>query len=171
VVVLALLVAALRDGDVALAHQPLVMNGAAADRGSALRIPDADVAWAVFGTLPAGGTQYLTFTRPASGMFRARALVQTARANPQLNPWLVLLGPGLERPPGLEGMLQDGEGALVLAPPDPRPVEPFQATPLPVLVGTSVELALPADGPYYLLIFDPSGQAGAYVIDTGYLQD
>jgi hypothetical protein len=155
----------------ASAHQPLLIGGEAVSRETALRLPDADIAWAVFGTLPAGTTHFLVFARPASGQFRARVLVSARQANSGLNPWLALVGPGLPRPAGLDGLLGDAEGAILVAPPAERTVEPFQATPFPVLVGAALELALPADGPYYLLVFDPSGAAGPYLIDTGYLQD
>jgi hypothetical protein len=165
-----LAVAALNARPVA-AHQPLLIGSEAVSRATARRIPDADIAWAAFGTLAANSTQFLVFARPASGRFRARALVGTFQANTALNPWLALVGPGLPRPDGLDGLLADGEGAILVAPPADRTIEPFQATPFPVLVGASLEVTLPTDGPYFLLVFDPAGLTGPYVIDTGYLLD
>jgi hypothetical protein len=157
--------------DHARAHRALLIGSEGLDRATATRLTDADIAWAVFGTLPAGATQHLSFARPESGRFRARVLVGTRQSNLSLNPWMVLVGPGLDRPAGLDGLLQEGEGAVFVAPPADREVELFQAVPWPVLVGASMELTLPADGLYYLLIFDPSGQTGPYIVDTGYLQD
>jgi hypothetical protein len=155
----------------ARAHQTMLIGKEGLDRASAVRITDADIAWAVFGTLPVGATQHLVFERPASGRFRARVLVPTMQANLALNPWLALVGPGLARPEGLAELLPEGEGAILVAPPAERELELFQAVPWPVLVGASFEVTLPADGPYYLLVFDPGGQGGPYLIDTGYLQD
>ena len=162
----------LTGSDSARAHRGLVIGSAGLDRYTATWIEDADIAWAVFGTLPAGGTQHLIFMRPTSGQFRARVLVGTSQSNLRLNPWLALVGPGLDRPAGLEGLLGEGEGAILVAPPADREVElnPLIA-PFLVLVGASLELTLPADGPYYLLVFDPTGQPGPYLVDIGYLQD
>jgi hypothetical protein len=159
------------DAGGARAHRAVLIGSEGLDRASATRLSDADIAWAVYGTLPAGATQHLSFTRPESGTFRARVLVGTRQANLGLNPWLALVGPGLERPAGLEGLLQEGEGAILVAPPADREVEPFQDVPWPVLVGASMELPLHAEGLYYLLVFDPNGQVGPYIVDTGYLQD
>jgi hypothetical protein len=169
VLLLALLLAS--TGDTAHGHRALLIGTEGQTRSTAIWLTDADIAWAVYGSLPAGATQHLAFTRPASGMFRARVLVSTRQANLRLDPWLALVGPGLERPPGLEGLLREGEGAVLAAPPPSRELELFQDVPWPVLAGASMELALPAEGVYYLLVFDPSGQAGSYIIDTGYLQD
>lgn len=155
----------------ARAHRAVLIGSEGLDRASATRLTDADIAWAVYGTLPAGATQHLSFARPASGMFRARVLVGTRQSNLGLNPWMALVGPGFERPAGLEGLLRDGEGAVLIAPPADREVELFQDVPWPVLVGASVEMPLPSDGIYYLLVFDPSGRIGPYIVDTGYLQD
>jgi hypothetical protein len=166
-----LVLALIADGGAARAHRAVLIGTEGLDRGSATRLSDADIAWAVHGTLLSGATQHLSFTRPESGMFRARVLVGTRQANLGLNPWLALVGPGLDRPAGLEGLLREGEGALLVAPPVNRELEPFQDVPWPVLVGASMELSLPADGVYYLLVFDPSGQVGPYIVDTGYLQD
>ena len=155
------------------AHRAVVIGRDGLSRDTAIRLEDADIAWAVFGALPARETQHLTFLRPASGMVRARVLVGTQQSNLRLNPWLALAGPGLPRPPAFDALLPAGEGALLFPPPDDRDVELFeQAFPWPVLVGASFEIALPeANGPFYLLVFDPSGQSGPYVVDTGYLLD
>lgn len=159
-------------GDTASAHRAMLLGKEGLERGSATWITDADVAWAVYGQLPAGATQFLALTRPQSGMFRARVLVGTQQANLALNPWLALVGPGLPRPEGLDDLLGPDEGAIIAGPPPDRDLELFpQGYPWPVLVGASIELPLPADGPYYLLVFDPRGQSGAYLVDTGYLQD
>ena len=165
-------VLALSGSESARAHRGLVIGSAGLDRYTATWIEDADIAWAVFGTLPGGATQHLIFMRPASGQFRARALVPTSQSNLRLNPWLALVGPGLDRPAGLEGLLAEGEGAILVAPPADREVElnPLIA-PFLVLVGASLEVTLPADGPYYLLVFDPTGEPGPYLVDIGYLQD
>jgi len=169
---LALLVAATGAAPSASAHRVILIGNQSTDRASAIRLTDADIAWAINGTLPAGVAQIIAFTRPTSGMFRARALVSTFQSNTQLNPWLALVGPGLPRPDGLDAFLQDGEGALLFAPPEARGLEMFQDLPFPMLVGASFEAPLPdADGPYFLLIFDPAGRTGPYVIDTGYLLD
>jgi hypothetical protein len=161
----------LAGSDRAQAHQTILIGSEGLERATATHITDADIAWAVWGALPEGATQHLAFVRPASGMFRARVLVPTRQANLQLNPWLALVGPGLERPAGLEGVLREGEGAILVPPPESRELEMFQDVPFPVIAGASFETPLPADGPYYLLVFDPSGQGGSYLIDTGYLQD
>lgn len=156
----------------AAAHRELPLGTAGQTREAAVAIPDADIAWMALGSLPAGGTQHLSFVRPESGRFRARVLVGTRQANLRLNPWLALAGPGLPRPPELEGLLPEGEGVLFFPPPESRELEAFpQAFPWPVLAGASLELDLPAAGPYFLLVFDPSGQGGTYLLDTGYLFD
>jgi hypothetical protein len=158
--------------DGATAHRALLIGSEGQDRATATHITDTDLAWAVFGSLPAGATQHLTFSRAGSGMFRARALVLTRQSNLALNPWLALVGPGLSRPPELDSLLPEGEGATLVAPPADRELEMNQLiAPFPFLVGASFEMALPADGPYYLLVFDPSGQAGSYLVDIGYFQD
>lgn len=162
----------LETAGVVQAHRALLIGKEGQDRASATRITDADVAWAVFGQLPPGATQFLSFARPASGQFRARVLVPTQQANLRLNPWIALIGPGLDRPAGLDGLLADGEGAMLVAGPGNREVELApQIAPFPFLAGASLEVTLPADGLYYLLVFDPSGEGGNYLIDTGYLQD
>jgi hypothetical protein len=84
---------------------------------------------------------------------------------------LALVGPGLPRPDGFADLLGPGEGALLAGAVEGREVEVFPELPYPVLVGAALDTELPADGPYYLLIFDPGGQSGAYVIDTGFLLD
>lgn len=170
-VALTLLTLALLAALPASAHQSLYLGTGGQDRASALILPDADIAWAVFGTLPPGAAQFLSFERPASGWYRARVLVPARGANPLLNPWIALVGPGLERPDGLDWLLADGEGAILVAAPESRELEIFQDLPYPVVSGASLELELPAHGPYHLIVFDPSGETGAYLIDTGYLQD
>lgn len=149
----------------------LYLGSGSTERASATWIEDADRTWAVFGQLPTGATQHVAFARPAGGRIRARVLVQTRQANLALDPWLVLVGPGLERPAPLDALLPPGEGALFVAPPPSRELELFEPSQFAVLAGASLELWLPADGPYYLLVFDPSGQAGAYILDIGYLLD
>lgn len=171
---LALLILAVADGrHHADAHRALLLGRDGLDRATAVYVVDADIAWAVFGNVPAGGGQWLRFDRPASGRFRVRAYVGTQQANLNLNPWLAVIGPGFERPAGLEGMLAPGEGAVLIAPPADRELALFeQAVPWAVLDGASAEFTLPeAPGPYYLLVFDPSGQSGTYILDTGYLLD
>lgn len=153
------------------AHRAMLIGAEGLERRTAVQISDADIAWAVHGSLPAGATQHLMFMRPAGGMLRARVLVPTRQANLSLNPWLALVGPGLPRPADLDGMLAADEGAVLVAPPDSRELEVFQDLPWPVLAGAALELALPADGPYLLLVFDPNGRGGPYLLDIGYLQD
>ncbi len=162
----------LGQGGVVQAHRAMLIGKEGLDRATATRITDADIAWAVFGQLPSGATQFLSFTRPASGQFRARVLVPTQQANLRLNPWIALVGPALDRPAGLDGLLGEGEGAVLVAGPADRELELSPPiAPFPFLVGASLEVTLPADGLYYLLVFDPSGEGGNYLIDTGYQQD
>lgn len=168
---IAVLLCASVGADLVQAHRALLLNEGATDRAGALRLEDADIAWAIFGALPPGGTQFVSFARPGSGMFRARVLVPARGATLSLNPWIALVGPGLPRPDGFDALLGPGEGAVLVAGPADRELDLFQAVPYPVLIGASLEMPLPADGPFFLLIFDPTGEGGSYLIDTGYLQD
>jgi hypothetical protein len=150
----------------ALAHAPIYLNGDHTSPDAAQPLGDPASPGLVYGTLPAGGAQYVSFSISATQPFHAMVL-RTLRAD-SFNPAIAIVGPGLGDPTGAPFAVPDGDGVLYVSPPD-RAVPILVADlGLRFLAGAGFDGPLGEDGDYYLVMYGADGGGGDYAVGTGY---
>ena len=149
------------------AHQPIW-----GDEGGIIRVPNLVTSYAYYRDLPADEVHVYTFEGKKGREFRAGMQIPALKGLKDYAVAMGIMGPGLPEanhdrlPPEHPEEL----GALVIQSWKSEDFfEPFTQT---LYWGRqSVELNLPADGTYYILVWQPEGVAGKYVMDTGYTED
>ncbi len=133
-------------------------------------IADPTVSTALYGTLSgADDVDYFTFEGRRGQEILVRVDIPQLAGLEQFAPTVALLGPGLPATPVPRKVAQpSGTGAMVIPPPEGKPstfYEPFTQT---TYWTRQVErITLPADGKYWLTIYDPAGKSGRYVLSVG----
>lgn len=152
---------------VALAHSPIFLQPGRPPAA----ITDAEKSWAIYGRLKPGPEPDVIPVDARAGQRLKLQLLVPKR--PDLNafrPAYYVLGPGFpgaSLPPGAPVRPESGEGALVADQPQAPSefYEPFTQT----RYWTYGELSgtFPATERYRIVVFDPAGQGGPYVVALG----
>jgi hypothetical protein len=151
----------------ASAHQPIW-----GDENGPMTIPNLITSYAFYRNLPADKVDVYTFEGKAGQEFRAGMQIPAVKGLEDYTVTMAIFGPGLpeinhnqlppEHPEDLGALVSQSWKSEDF-------FEPFTQT---LYWGRqSVELNLPADGIYYILVWQPQGVAGKYVMDTGYTED
>jgi hypothetical protein len=158
--------AALTTAPAALAHTPIGAGGNES-LATATVIPDAAKSWVVYAELHNGGeAQYYAF-RATQGE-RIPIELRTSPRDSGFAPSFVLMGPGIvdrgtvpsyvETPPGAGAIVVDG------TPAERGDYEPF--SPSATRLAASTTFDAPADGTYYVAVFDDE-RGGSYALAIG----
>lgn len=147
----------------ASAHRPIW-----GEQYGPIEIPDLRTSFAVYRNLDSGQIDVYTFESDAGQDLHAGIQIPAVDGLQEYGVTAALFGPGLPEadPNALPPDHPADLGALVF----PSSVsadffEPFTQT---YYWGRQqIDLALPAGGAYYLLVWHPDGQPGKYVLDTG----
>lgn len=162
----ALLALLLLTPDAALAHAPIFLGDGSTTLDSAMPLGDPSSPGLVYGILQPGGAQYMSFSIDAGTPFHA--MVLRALRSDALNPGLAIVGPGLGDPSQAPFSVPDGDGVLLLNPPD-QSVPIFLADlGLRFVAGAGFDGYLPQSGNYFLVIYSADGNGGDYTVGTGY---
>lgn len=145
------------------AHRPLW-----GEKYGPIEIPNLRTSFAVYRDLSADQIDVYTFEATAGQAFQAGIQIPALDELKEYGVTVALFGPDLPEagPAMLPPDHPEGLGTLVF----PSSVsadffEPFTQT--NYWGRQEIDLNLPADGSYYLLVWHPDGQPGKYVLDTG----
>jgi hypothetical protein len=148
----------------AAAHRPVW-----GEQYGPIEIPDLRTSFAVYRDLDAGQVDVFTFEALAGQDLRAGIQVPAVAGLEAFGVTAALFGPGLPaaNPDELPPDYPEDLGALVF--PSSMSADFFEPFTQTNYWGRQqVDLSLPANGAYYLLVWQPDGQPGKYVLDTGY---
>lgn len=155
----------------ALAHSPIFLRPGQ----TPAPITDAEKSWALYGRLaPDGKPDVIPVDAEQGERLKLQLLVPKRNDLKEFHPVIYLVGPGLPQtalPPGAPVTPENGEGALV----PERPAapsefyEPFTQTRYWTYEDTTG--TFPATGRYRVVVYDPTGKAGPYVVALGERED
>jgi hypothetical protein len=161
---LCLLIALLAFATPAYAHRPMW-----GDSLGPIEIEDAAVSYAFYQQLKADEIDVFYFEGRQGEKFHAGIEIPDIAAYQEYNVSMALFGPGL---PALEDESQlppeypEDLGAFLVSPKVTENFfEPFTQT--NYLGRQTLDITLPADGQYYIIVWQMQGQAGKYVMDVG----
>lgn len=133
-----------------------------------IEIPNLQSSFAVYRDLISGQIDVYTFEAEAGQELHAGIQIPAVEGLEQYSVTAAIFGPGLPEadPSKIPPDHPEGLGALVF----PSSLsadyyEPFTQT--RYWGRQEIDQTLPADGAYYLLVWQPDGQPGKYVLDTG----
>ena len=163
--------ATLASAHVAAAHTPIFIDREITSPDTAWPVGDYAISWAFYGRVtPAGAPQYFAIDGRAGERLYATLEVPEIDGLQEFRPSLALIGPGLpafDAPPGM--MLPAESGGVRVddarAAPRARFDEPFSRT--SYYRGPVIDRQLPADGRYYVVVFDESPATGKYTLAIG----
>jgi hypothetical protein len=151
----------------ASAHTPIW-----GDENGVMTIPNLVTSYAYYRDLPAGKVDAYTFEGKLGQKLHAGMQIPAVKGLENYTVTMVLFGPGLpeanhdQLPPEHPEDL----GALIF--PSKATNNFFESFTQTLYWGRqSIETTLPADGSYYILVWQPDGTAGKYVMDTGHRED
>lgn len=154
----------------ALAHRPIFVEPRSnTTRANAIPISDHDISWAVYAQLSdAGEVNYYRFEGKRGARVRIETLVPHNDAARAFGFDVALIGKGFEvtRVPFA---LEEGEGVIV-APDsghDEARVFDEHFTQTSYWQRQGLRAELPADGTYWIAVYDPRGRTGKYVLAIG----
>jgi LPXTG-motif cell wall-anchored protein len=149
------------------AHQPIW-----GDEGGITRVPNLVTSYAYYRDLLADEVHVYTFEGKTGQEFRAGMQIPAIKGLEDYAVTIAIMGPGL--PEANHDQLPpehpEGLGALIVPSFNSEDFfEPFTQT---LYWGRqSIQSSLPADGTYYILVWQSEGVAGKYVMDTGYAEN
>ena len=149
----------------ALAHAPIDLGTDHTSPDTAAPLGDPASPGLIYGSLSAGGAQYVGFSIGAGQLFHAMVL-RPLRGD-SFNPSLAIVGPGLGDPTGAPFAVPDGDGVTYV--PAPSSTIPIYIADLGLrfIAGAGIDAPLPQDGDYYLVIYSADGSGGDYSVGTG----
>ncbi|MCD1293474.1 hypothetical protein CUJ83_00490 [Methanocella sp. CWC-04] len=152
------------------AHKPIFEEKDTTGYGDAIRIPDPEISWAIYGFLDhSGDVDYYYFDAEDGFKLYTNLLVPKNDVYVNFRPSYAVVGPGISsRPEGLPFSIPDGMGALVIDDTSAERdifYEPFTAT--TYYRGPKKYTSLSAAGRYYIVVFDKGNDRGDYVLAVG----
>jgi len=163
-----------------LAHSP-VFPEENLSPSTAYEISDPDKSWAIYTVLEHENVNYYRFTRSSGEKIQISLIVPESPSDSGFLPSFALLGPGLIPDEHVNDRIQvpSGYGSITVDGIDPGQAvyEPF--TPGWFYEVGSLTVSAPADGNYYIAVFDPTHhgnahnhiqQATNYALIIGYLE-
>ncbi len=154
---------------IAWAHQPILSDGSARDASTALYISDVDLSQVVYHEVTAESPRlWLAFDLNEGQSLYFQLGVPVIDRLKDYRPALALVGPRLPQT-SLPFAVPDGLGAQVFTSvQNTEPTEfyePFSGTSSWILLTETV--TVPAAGRYFLVAYDPAGQAGKLWVALG----
>lgn len=139
----------------------------------ALELPTIVPLWACNGFLfKPGQVDYITFTAKAGDQFLGFTLNPNKNGAREFAPSFALIGPGLPAPTGnVPFRIPSGSGAQIFNVPTDREIADEQLGFGALLESPQHRVTLPADGRYFVAIWDPQGKSGHYLISIGESED
>lgn len=151
---------------IASAHQPVW-----GEAFGPIEIEDTSTSYAFYQTLPADEVDVFYFEGKQGENFRGGIQIPDIRALENYGLSVALFGPGFPAPEETQLPPEHPEdlGAVIY----PSEVtedffEPF--TQAQYWGRQEFNVTLPADGTYYIIVWQPEGKPGKYVMDTGYAE-
>jgi len=149
----------------ASAHAPLIAESGG-NISTAMHIDDPSKSWAIYGTIPAGGVQYYSFSFARGDRISLELI--GAPLDRMFLPGFALIGPGLAAEGRLPQAVEVPAGNFAIA---VNGTAPPGATYEPFAPGSfyrlgSIDLAAPENGTYYAAVY--SETAGNYALAVGY---
>lgn len=154
----------------ALAHRPIFVEPRSnTTRANAIPISDHDISWAVYAQLTdAGEVNYYRFEGKRGARVRIETLVPHIESLRDFGFDVALVGKGFEvtRVPFA---LEEGEGVIVALDSGHDEARVFDEhfTQTSYWQRQSLRAQLPADGTYWIAVYDPRGRTGKYVLAIG----
>lgn len=155
---------------VALAHRPIFVEPRSnTTRANAIPISDHDISWAVYAQLSdAGEVNYYRFEAKRGARVRIETLVPHLESLRDFGFDVALVGKGFQMT-RVPFALEEDEGVIV-APDsghDETRVFDEHFTQTSYWYRQSLHAQLPADGTYWIAVYDPRGRTGKYVLAIG----
>ena len=155
------------------AHKPLQSDGSNTTFENALIIPDHKISWAIYEELDPYQTKFYSFDAKKGESFYSSIVIPKLERLENYKPSMALIGKGIEiqNIPELTERLPDG-GKVVFnydgVIPSEEFYEPFgQAT---YWERQEIQITIPQDGMYYLMVFDKQGFGGKYSLAVGKIE-
>jgi len=154
------------------AHNPLVFKGDTKGFADALKIPRPAISYAIYSNLEtASDVDFYSFQVNKPMLGHVTLIVPVLEGYQNFYPVFAVVGPGLPDPKtDLPFALPSGYGAVVELPTrqDPRPVffEPFSRKSYYRGIG-EFKQHLTQTGTYYIVVWHPGCETGAYVVGYG----
>jgi hypothetical protein len=155
---------------VALAHRPIFVEPRSnTTRANAIKIGDPEISWAVYAQLSdAGEVNYYRFEGKRGLRVRIETLVPHSESARAFGFDVALIGKGFDAA-HVPFALEAGEG-VIIAPDvgqDDARVFDEHVTQTSYWQRQSLRAQLPADGTYWIAVYDPRGRTGKYVLSIG----
>ena len=148
------------------AHAPIYLDTGSTSPDTATPLGDPASAGLVYGTLPPGEAQYISFNISGTQPFHAMVLLPLHAGS--FNPSIAIVGPGLGDASNAPFDVPDGDGVTYVSPPAQQLPIFIADLGLRFIAGAAFDGPLGQDGSYYLVIYTPDGSGGSYTVGTGY---
>lgn len=156
------------------AHKPIQSDGTNTIYENALWIPDHKISWAIYEQLEAKQTKFYKFDAKEGDSFYSSIVIPKLDRLENYKPGLGLIGEGIgvssihkidsELPAG-GIVVYDYDGVI----PSSEFYEPFTQT--TYWERQEIRINIPADGTYYIVVFDNQGMLGKYSLAVGVIED
>ncbi len=156
------------------AHKPIQSDGTNLSYQNALELPDHKISWVIYEELDIYQSKFYSFEAKQGDPFYASIVIPKLEPYEAYKPSLALVGEGIqiqnidnidaELPPG-GIVVYNYDGEI----PSKEFYEPFGQT--TYWDRQEVRISIPADGTYYIVVFDSQGFAGKYSLAVGTIED
>ena len=160
--------------DFAFGHKPIQSDGTNVIFENALQIPDHKISWAIYEQLEPSQTKFYKFDAKEGDSFYASIVIPKLDRFENYKPGLALIGEGFdinsihridaELPPG--GIIVYNYDGQI---PSTEFYEPFTQT--NYWERQEIRITIPADGVYYIAVYDSQGVLGKYSLAIGVIED
>jgi hypothetical protein len=154
----------------ALAHRPIFVEPRSnTTRANAIKIGDPEISWAVYAQLSdAGEVNYYRFDGKCGLRVRIETLVPHSESARAFGFDVALIGKGFDAA-HVPFALEAGEGVIIApdAGQDDTRVFDEHVTQTSYWQRQDLRAQLPADGTYWIAVYDPRGRTGKYVLSIG----
>ncbi len=160
---LQLLLAMMAISSFCLAHSPrMVPEGVHLSLGSAYRVPNANISWALYAKLPAKSIEWYSFELKAGQALYISMTVPQINGLEDFAPSFAIVGKGLAV--STLKFVPEGMGAVVV-PPSAARLEVHAGNGYWVRQNSTIKA--PSAGRYFVAVFDAAAKAGKYVLAPG----
>ncbi len=156
------------------AHKPIQSDGKNLSFENAMQIPDHMTSWVIYEELDAYQTKFYSFEAKKGEPFYASIVIPKLDRLESYKPSLALAGEGIQiknirnidadLPPG-GAVVYDYDGII----PSKEFYEPFGQT--TYWERQEIQISIPEDGTYYIIVFDLQGVPGKYSLAVGTIED